>query len=106
MAGGGGGGGLHVEMAGRVAEWFWVAKWNNVAESFVKASYLARTRHAHQVTAEALHILHPSFLMCSLSLIMLSAPNSDKYRMETEQPQFKYWALALDFQLCVLWFVR
>ena len=55
-------GGLHVEMAGRVAEWFRVAKGNHnclnsVAESFVKESYLARARHAHQVTAEVLHIL-------------------------------------------------
>ena len=62
MIGGGGsgvcvwGGGLHVEMAGRMVEWFWVAKcnhncWNTVAESFVKACYLARTSHANQVTA-------------------------------------------------------
>ena len=61
----GGGGGGHVEMAGRMVEWFWVAKrnhncWNSVAKSFVKASYLARTRHAHQVTAAALHILQQS----------------------------------------------
>ena len=60
-----------------------------------------------QVTAVALHILQQSaFLSCVLSLIMLSAPNSDKHRMETEQPQFKYWALVLDFQLCVLQLVR
>ena len=55
-------GGLHAEMAGGVVEWFWVAKcnhncWNSVAESFVKTSYLARTRHAHQVTAAVLHIV-------------------------------------------------
>ena len=98
-------------MAGRVVEWFWVAKcnhncWNSVAESFVKAFYLAKTRHAHQVTTKALHILHPSFFMLSLSLIMLSAPNNDKHRMETEQPQSKYWAVVLDFQLCVLRLVR
>ena len=31
---------------------------------------------------------------------MPSAPNSDKHRMETKQPQFKYWAVVLDFQLC------
>ena len=54
----------------------------------------------HQVTAETFRV--PSFLMCSLSLIMLSAPNSGKHRMETEQLQFKYWVLVLDFQLCVL----
>ena len=34
--------------------------WNRVAESFVKASYLARTRHAYQLTALALHILQQS----------------------------------------------
>ena len=98
-------------MAWRVVEWFWVARcnhncWNNVAECFVKACSLARTRHAHQVTGEALHTLHPSFLMCALSLIMLSAPNSDKHKMEIEQPQFKYWALVLDFHPCVLRLVR
>ena len=29
-------------------------------KSFVKASYLVRTRHAHQVTAAVLHILQQS----------------------------------------------
>ena len=67
MIEGRGKGGVHIEMAGRMAEWFWVAKcnhncWNSVAESFVKASYLARTRHAHQVTAAALLILQQSEL--------------------------------------------
>ena len=79
--------------------------WNSVEESFVKACYFVRTRRAHQVTAEALHILQQSaFLsyMCSLSLIMLSALNSDKLRVETEQLQFKNLALVLNFQLCVL----
>ena len=61
----GGGGGSSFEMAGRMVEWFWMAKcnhncWNSVAESFVKASYLARTRHAHHVTTAALHILQQS----------------------------------------------
>jgi len=54
-------------MAGRMVEWFWVAKcnhncWNSAAESFVKASYLVRTRHAHQVTAAAILILQQSKL--------------------------------------------
>ena len=43
----------------------WPGRWwpsaittaGSVADYFVKAPYLARTRHAHQVTAEALHIL-------------------------------------------------
>ena len=62
-----GGGGGHIEMAGRMVEWYWVATcnhncWNSVAESFVKASYLVRTRHAHQVTAAAMLILQQSEL--------------------------------------------
>ena len=43
----------------------------------------------------------PSFLMWSLSLIMLSSRNSDT-QMEIEQLQLKHWALVLDFQLSVL----
>ena len=67
IGGRGKGGGGHTEMAGRMVEWYWVAKcnhncWNSVAESFVKASYLVRTRHAHQVTAAALLILQQSKL--------------------------------------------
>ena len=47
-------------MAGKVVEWFWMAKchrncWNSVAES-----YLGRTRYARQFKAEALHILQLS----------------------------------------------
>ena len=54
-----------IEMAGRVVELFWVASynnncWNSVADCFVKVSYLPRTTHTHQVTAEALHILQQS----------------------------------------------
>ena len=43
--------------AGRVVEWFRVAKYNHNCWNSVAESYLARTRHAHQVTAEVLHIL-------------------------------------------------
>ena len=99
---GGWGWGLHVEMAWRVVEWCWVARcnhncWNSVAEFFVKVS--CKDKKCPPGYSSRV----PSFLMCSLSLIMLSAPNSDKHRMETEQMQFKYWALVLDIQLCVLW---
>ena len=98
-------------MAGGVVEWFWVAKcnhncWNSVAESFVKASYLARTRHAHQVTAEALNILQQSAFLSYVQFEPDHAvSSSDKYRMETEL-QFKYWAIVLNFQFCVLQLVR
>ena len=100
-------------MVGRVVEWFWVSKcnhscWNSVAESFVKSSYLAKTRHARQVTAEGLHILQQSAFLSYVQFEPghTSAPNNDKHRMEIERPQFKYWAAVLDFQLCVLRLVR
>ena len=70
-----------------MVERFWVAKcnhscWNSVAESLVNASYLARTRHGHQVTAEALHILQQSAFLSyvQFELITLSARNSDTHR--------------------------
>ena len=110
--GGGSGGVFMFEMAGRVVEWFWVAKcnhnyWNSVAESFVKACCLAKTRHAHQVTAESLHILHLSFyFLCAVWAWSCCQLRTVTNRMETEQQQFKYWAVVLDFQLCVLRLVR
>ena len=65
------GGCLHAEMAGTVVKWFWVAMcnhncWNSVAESFVKASYLVRTRHTHQITAAVLHILQCLPFLCGV----------------------------------------
>ena len=109
-----GGGGLHVKMAGRMVEWFWVAKcnhncWNSVAESFVKASYLTRTRHAHQVTTAALHILQQkSAFLSYVEFEPDHAVSSEQWhtQMEIEQPQLKHWALVLDFQLCLLRLVR
>ena len=72
------GGDLHAEMAWRVVKWFWVARCNHncrnsVAESFVKTSHLARTRHAHQQQSAFL-----SYVV--LSPNMLSTPNSGKHR--------------------------
>ena len=106
-------GGLHAEMAGTVVKWFWVATcnhncWNSVAESFVKASYLARTRHAHQITAAVLHILQQSAFLFYVEFEPDHAVSSEQWEthMEIEQLQFEYWALVLDFQLCVLRFVH
>ena len=51
-----------------IGDWLEVSGWvealvqakvasSGVAESFLKASHVTRTRHAHQVTASALHLL-------------------------------------------------
>ena len=100
-------------MVGSVVEWFRVSKcnhscWNSVAESFVKSSYLAKTRHAHQVTAEALHILQQSAFLSyvQFELIMLSARNSDKHRWRLNDRSLNTGPLFLisssvSFGLCV-----
>lgn len=63
-------GGLHIEMAvfRRIGGWLEESGWTNAfveadisspgtADSFLKASHLTQTRHAHQVTACSLNIL-------------------------------------------------
>ena len=55
---------------------------SGVAESFVKTSSLARTRHTHQVTTAALHILQQiAFLSCvEFEPDHVSSRNSGKHR--------------------------
>ena len=63
-------GGLHTEMTANkvLSHWLEGSGWiealqqaeiatPGIAESFLKASHVTRTRHAHQVTVCALHIL-------------------------------------------------
>jgi hypothetical protein len=63
-------GGLHIELVGLklLGDWLTGSGWTSVlaeanvaspgvADSFLKASHIARTRHAHQITAAALSIL-------------------------------------------------
>ncbi len=63
-------GGLHIEMAATkcIGEWLngsgWVTALVNAgianagtAESFLKVSHVARTRHAHKITAAAMYVL-------------------------------------------------
>ncbi len=62
--------GLHIEMCTLKCPGNWLEEsgWTNVlvqadiastvvADSFIKGSHVGRTRHAHQVTVNALHIL-------------------------------------------------
>jgi len=53
-------------------------QWNSVAESLVKASYLARVRYAHQVTAAALHILQDSAFLSYVEFKPDYAVSSEK----------------------------
>ena len=56
-------GDLHIEMAAFkvLGNWLdgsgWTSVATGVADSFIKASHLTRTRRAHQITAASLYIL-------------------------------------------------
>ena len=66
-------GGLHIEMAAlkTAGDWLQGSGWTKalvqaeiatagIADSFLRASHVGRTKYAHQVTAAALHILQPT----------------------------------------------
>ena len=114
-------GGLHIEMAAfkLLGDWLNGSGWTNaiteaglassgVADSFLRASHLTRTRHAHQVTAATLYILqHRAF---SQYIVSNEEPplSFEEWcqKIAKEQPQFAYWAQVLDLQKCILMLVH
>ena len=116
-------GGLHIEMAALKALGKWIdgsgliealvnasVASSGVAESFLTASHVTRTRRAHQVTAAALHILMNNAYIdyCkskdtqrpALPFILWRAEKSKKHT------QFLYWSTVLEFQILCLQVVR
>ena len=116
-------GGLHTELAALKALGTWIegSGWTSAlvqagittpgtADSFLKASHVSRTRHAHQITACALYILmgnaYKHYCNC------ISEEEEPKMFMERRKqaelasPQFHYWSLTLHFELTILIFVR
>ena len=110
-------GGLHVEMSAlRLAgDWLNGSGWTSllesagvvrggVADSFLKASHVTRTRLAHEITAAALYILMQEAY----------AKNQDvEENFETwcssqtqKQPMFAYWSQVLQLELSVLHLVH
>ena len=78
------------------------------ADSFLKASHVSRTRHAHQVTAAALYTMLQKAYSSYCEEHNDHAGNCDKWRQlkEDKNPQFKFWSLTLEIQLSVLVVVR
>ena len=81
------------------------------AESFLKASHVSKTRHAHQVSAAALYLL----LRRAYDRYCQEHRDHDdellqfedwSEKIELEKPQFKYWSLALHLQMSLLVLVR
>ena len=80
------------------------------ADSFLKASHVSCTRHAHQITAAALYMLmDKAYKTYREGVDEGEEPKSFSdwnKQAELESPQFHYWSLPLHFQLTILIFVR
>lgn len=116
-------GGLHIEMAAFKALGKWVlgSGWPEaltnatvaspgVANSFLTASHITRTRRAHQMTAASLHLLMKKAYEEYSKTEEIDGPARpfDEWREEKMKkcPQFLYWATVLDFELVCLQLVR
>ena len=94
--------------------WFWVRSRHHgvalsgVAESFLKASHVTRTRHAHQVTGAALYILLRQAYQKHKDANPDDRLTFEEWRshMASSQPQFAYWSLVLEFELNILQLIR
>lgn len=118
-------GGLHIEMASfkMLGKWLSGSGWpevmcnagvatQGVAESFLFASHVARTRRAHQVTAASLYILMDKAYSDYKSSLLEESEHSNILSFDdwkdarAKSPHFHYWALVLDLELICLRLVR
>ena len=115
-------GGLHIEMAvlRMLGHWLDGSGWvqcfvqagiatAGVAESFVTAAHVKRTRYAHTVTAAALfsnlHQLYVNYCDAESGDAVMSFAQWRQI-MEESSVQFKYWSTVLELKLLLLAFVR
>ena len=116
-------GGLHIEMAAfkMLGKWLNCSGWaealcnarvatQGVADSFLAASHLTRTRQGHQVTAASLNLLmskgYEEYLAKVDDNQQVKSFQEMKEDSQRKSPQFLYWAGVLDLQLCCLKLVR
>jgi len=81
------------------------------AESMLHASHIARSQHAHQVTAASLYILQQHAYSSSVNRQKTAHGPTDDYNRWCElqsgnHQQFNYWKTVLQLELTVLLFVR
>ena len=114
-------GGLHIEMAAWkvLGNWLENSGWvealmegnvftAGVADSLIKVSHVARTKQAHQITANALALLlHEAYGMYKRKVPQV-CESMDAWigRRKRESPQFQYWHVAFQLEVLVLSFVR
>ncbi|KAK1891936.1 Ribonuclease PH [Dissostichus eleginoides] len=78
---------------------------SGTADSFLKASHLTRTRHAHQVSALALAKLQQDAF---LDMVTDNEKTKEAWRQDmiTKSPTFHYWDTILKMEILGLIFVR
>lgn len=116
-------GGLHIEMSAFkvLGKWLTGSGWTQtlcsagvatqgVADSFLAAKHLTRTRRAHQITAASLYVLmvkgYEAFTANITGNEEAKSFKEWKEEMSRKSPQFLYWSRVLDLQLCCLQLVR
>ena len=119
-------GGLHVEMAmlKLLGDWLEDSGWTNVlvqadiatsgtANSFIQATHVTKTRHAHQVTAASLYTLLQKAYFEDRASDEDDASTSDNTCFEEwciqrakESVHFDFWYKTLQLELLVLRYIR
>ena len=113
-------GGLHIEMAAlRVIEDLlcgsgWTSALvqsgivsSGIADSFLRASHVAKPRHAHQITASILYmLLHKAYSENMGEAKEEVSLDEWCYQRSNESPQFKFWYEVLLLAVDVLIFIR
>ena len=112
-------GGLHIEMAiwNTFGDYLEASGWttaliqagivsSGIADSFLKASHLTRTRHAHQISVLALSKLQQNAFLQSEGPHDESTKEAWRQAMITKSPTFLYWDTILKMEILGLIFVR
>ena len=79
---------------------------SGTADSFLKATHLTRTRHAHQVTLLTLHKLREEAFMLTAGSKYVDSITAWRNDMQKKSPTFMYWDLIMMYETLILIFVR
>ena len=117
-------GGLHIELAAlkTLGDLLQDSGWTSAliqaniaspctADSFIKASNISRTRHAHQVTAASLFVLMKTQYEAYIETENTRIGPEMNIEMwcatrRNESPMFMFWSMILQLELTVLTFIR
>ena len=113
---------LHIEMGllRLLGEWLEGSGWTNalvqaniasagIADSYLKANHVGRTRRTHQVTVCLLHILQKQAYKMYIESLAEDDEQVSKEewcdKRSLESPQFHYWYLTTKLQVMLLTFI-